>query len=203
MNKKLLVVAGILFVLSLAVTLFIWLRRPTSSTSSTLTPKLSSENLVWDDPAGFTFEYPEGVEIDKHDEDEENYAHVELTQADHPGSIIVWGKDMPLGVTTLEEWIESDEGLTGANVIDTTLGEEPAKKIMVTSAQKVVVGAIYDDVLWYIEGEFVESDFWSDTFETITSSFSFKPLSEVHGTDPITESAEEVYLEVDEEETLE
>jgi hypothetical protein len=33
------------------------------------------------------------VTVDKHDEDQENYAHIEMTHKDQPGTIIIWAKD--------------------------------------------------------------------------------------------------------------
>ena len=54
--------------------------------------------LTWNDPNGFSFQYPEGLVINKHDEDRENYAYLEFTHSAHPGNVIVWGKTRPRSV---------------------------------------------------------------------------------------------------------
>ena len=54
--------------------------------------------------AGFSFSYPEGLTVDKHDEDQENYAHIEMTLKDTLGNVIVWAKDAP--ASDLAAWIK-------------------------------------------------------------------------------------------------
>src|SRR5574340_1306294 len=51
------------------------------------------EFLTWEDQSGFSFRYPKSITIDKHAEDEVNYAHIELTDKNNPGTIIIWAKD--------------------------------------------------------------------------------------------------------------
>ena len=61
----------------------------------------------WKDPAGFSFSYPEGLTVDKHDEDQENYAHIEMTLKDTLGNVIVWAKDAP--ASDLAAWIKKEK----------------------------------------------------------------------------------------------
>lgn len=141
---------------------------------ATLTP---AKMIVWDDPAGFTFSYPEGLIIDKHDEDKQNYAHVELTNRAHPGKTIVWAKD----TTSLDvaAWVNTEKQFKGANIVDTTLGGKPAKKIFLSSfPPKLIVGTIFDDIVWTIEAELDDSEYWTGVHNDIGSSFAFKPLEE-------------------------
>ncbi|MBI3385854.1 hypothetical protein HY031_02085 [Candidatus Gottesmanbacteria bacterium] len=138
--------------------------------------------LTWTDPAGFTFQYPEGLSVNKHDEDQENYAHVELTKAGQAGNIIVWAKDPPLlsGGSTASDaagWIKSDKRYVLAASIDTTLGNQPAKKIVLTDQKKGLVGTIFDDTLWLVETDLASGDYWQKTADTIIGSFAFKPVS--------------------------
>ena len=80
-------------------------------------------------------------------------------------------------ITTADEWVKSVSEFASANVLDTTLGGETAKKILSTSPEKTLtVGTIFDNLLWYIEG--TSSDpYWSNTQSTIVDSFKFKPTA--------------------------
>ena len=60
--------------------------------------------LSWDDPAGFTFQYAEGLTVNKHDEDKDNYAHLEITNASQPGKLIVWANAI---LMSGEAWAEN------------------------------------------------------------------------------------------------
>jgi hypothetical protein len=140
---------------------------------STVTPTPQTvEKLTWTDPAGFTFEYPKDITVNKHDEDQVNYAHIELTHKDNPGVIIIWAKD-----TTAADgagWVKSEKSLTGGTVFDTSLGGIAGKKVLLTAPKKVVVSAVVDEgVVFYVEGMFDASDYWTKTYDMITASFSF------------------------------
>jgi hypothetical protein len=55
--------------------------------------------------------------------------------------------------------------------------------------------------VFYVEGGFENSDFWTTTYDTITSSFVFAGTSPVQNTSSSDEDSQEVM--VDEEEVLE
>ena len=90
------------------------------------TPTPAVESTTWNDPAGFSFQYPKNLTVDNNEDDDANYAHVELTNAAHPGNIIVWVSDLP------KKWPPE-----GGMSIDTTLGGLPAKKIVTTAPVKM------------------------------------------------------------------
>lgn len=130
--------------------------------------------LTWNDPNGFSFQYPEGLTINKHDEDKENYAHIEFTHPNHPGKIIIWGKDIPANVTDAASWVKSDTRFLGANTLDTEMGGQLAKKVMVTgNPQSLVVGTVYDRIVWSVEATLEEQEYWTSTLTSITNSFTF------------------------------
>ena len=56
-------------------------------------PSVDSSSAIkldfWEDAAGFSFSYPEDISIDPHEEDEENYAHLELTLPGYEGRIVI------------------------------------------------------------------------------------------------------------------
>lgn len=150
--------------------------------------------LTWNDPNGFIFQYPEGLSINKHDEDKDNYAHLEFTHPDYPGKLIVWGKDAPNNVTDALSWVKGDTHFSGASILDTEMGGQPAKKIILTGTPQVlVVGAVYDNIVWSVEATLGEPEFWGNTLTTVANSFTFvTSKSEVVGTDDAPVDEEEV-----------
>lgn len=129
--------------------------------------------LTWEDQAGFSFLYPDKLEIDPHEDDEENYAHLELISSDHPGRIFIFVKE-----TThqeIDDWA-AKEISPGAQVLDTQLGGEPAKKVAYSDPEKLVVVAIDVDALVLLELEPDEEGFWQEIFDQILTSFAFIPI---------------------------
>jgi len=180
----------------------------TTSTTPTPTPVKS---LTWSDPNGFSFTYPDDVTVDKHDEDDKNYAHIEMTHTSHPGSLIVWAKDVPLNakhkpITTPDEWIALDNSLKEGAVIDTTFAGVTGKKILVSAdTQKIVIGTISDNILFYIETTASDLAYWNQATDMVANSFAFIPLEgETQNTSEEDSLDTGGYEQaVDEEETLE
>ncbi|MBI4066608.1 hypothetical protein HY411_02730 [Candidatus Gottesmanbacteria bacterium] len=159
--------------------------------------------LRWNDPNGFTFQYPEGLSINKHDEDKENYAHIELTHPDHPGSLIAWGKDPAKGVTDVASWVKNEKRFTGASTLDTQLGGQKATKVMVEGITRMlVVGTVYDNIVWSVEAKLEDVDYWTGIHTTIADSFSFVPVKEP-GSAATSEATVVEDVVVDEEEVIE
>ncbi len=190
MQKKPIIAVFIaILVILIGTGVWVWKRKfqtsaiPSSlqETSVKASPNISQNFVTWKDQLNFSFDYPQDAKIDKHDEDQDNYAHVELTQKDHPGSLIVWAKDPPKSktgkiVTSAMEWIDAQDDLKDALVIDTTWGEQKAKKVKVTSLKsKFYVVAYYDGLIYYIETDLKDSDYWSAVSEKVVSSFAFTP----------------------------
>lgn len=201
-----------LLIVTLAVSIIVVIvavKKQQSKTTAkvTLTSQTQQEQVdleTWKDPAGFTFRYPKGVDINKHDEDTENYAHVEMTNKDHQGTLIVWAKDTTYADTA--GWLANDPLLQNSSSVDSTLGELPAKKIIVTTPKKMyVIGVVTDAILFTIEATPGEDSYWQNVFDTIAKSFQFTDQetttasSEVVNEEDVGGSVEAV----DEEETVE
>jgi hypothetical protein len=155
------------------------MEKKSSSISQALvpTPTNAPQLADWDDPAGFTMKYPKEVTLNKHDEDKINYAHIELTNSSHPGGLIVWVTDLPRGVTDTVLWGKKMATPSTALSFDTTLGGQQAKKILNSGPPKTAtVGVVYDGVLWYIEALIGSEPYWQSVFDSVTGSFTFKPL---------------------------
>lgn len=131
---------------------------PGEAVAPTPTPKV--ELTLWTDPAGFSFQYPKGLSVNNHEEDNENYAHVELTSKDHPGKIIVWASDPPAKKVD-----------PNALTLDTTLGGESAKKSMI--GDTIVVTTNVDSLVFSVEATVTDKDYWSGVSDTVVGSFAF------------------------------
>lgn len=138
---------------------------------STVPASPAVELATWKDPAGFTFQYPKALIVDKHDEDIDNYAHVEMTSKDHPGSIIVWAKDTQ--AADVNAWVKTEKQFGGAAVSEATLGGKPAKTVSVDSPKKMFTGAISDELLFMIETAPVDAAYWTSIHDGIVKSFAF------------------------------
>lgn len=159
--------------------------------------------LIWEDPAGFRFSYPEGLTVNPHPEDKQNYAHIEFTSATHPGYIIVWAKDLPAGNQRLEAWVKANKSYAGATIVDSTFVGEPAKKILLatTPPQRHVV-AYADDLLFIIEASLDDAEFWSPIADGIVDSFAIVPLEdETTGAGAASQDTSD-YIPADEEEII-
>ncbi|HUV43154.1 MAG TPA: hypothetical protein VMY36_04625 [Patescibacteria group bacterium] len=133
----------------------------------------SAEEVTWEDPAGFSFLYPKEIKIDPHEEDEESYAHLELTSPDHSGKILVWVKETDY--TDIEDWLADEIG-EEEQVFDTKLDTEPAKKIAFSDPEKLVVAAIDIDSLVLVEMYPDEENYWQEVYNNILDTFTFIPL---------------------------
>ena len=180
MSKPVILILVGCMVFGLGVGAYVYFSKRTVSqdvTGTIPTPTIAAERILWDDPAGFTMQYPEALSVNKHDEDKVNYAHVELTDPEHPGGLIVWVKDLPRGVTDTASWAKKAATPSSAISFDTTLGNQPAKKLLVSGAAKTVTaGVVWDGVLWYVEANLVDEPYWQSVYDMVTTSFTFKPL---------------------------
>ena len=153
---------------------FLWQRSQQSAQPEVTAQPTPPEMLTWKDPAGFSFQYPKDVSVNPHKEDEENYAHVELTQKDHPGKLVVWVKDTTAADATA--WVGTEKRFKAANVMDTTLGGQPGKKVLIAAPALLVTGTVADELLFMIETTPTDATFWNATHEAVIASFAFIPL---------------------------
>jgi len=178
MKKRVFVILGIL-VLLLAGGSFYYFKfyqRKSSNLVNPLTSQSQTEAklAVWQDPAGFKFSYPEEVKINNHPEDEENYAHLELTSASHPGSILVWMKDN--NYKDIQAWVKQENASGSAQVFDSDLGDHPAQKLAFANPQKMVTAALDGNAIVLIE-VYPQDSWFNQTYNQILESFEFTPLA--------------------------
>lgn len=179
------------------------------SSGKDMSTSSAKNESTWEDPLGFSFKYDSRLKVDKHDEDQENYAHVELTHLQNPGRIIVWAKDLPLTKSlsnpiNLADWVKDNAEFKNAGVLETTLGGIEAKKILLTdAAQKQFIVTFYDDLLYLIESDFTINKFWEEEFTDIAQSFSFGQSETEKSTSGFSENSASYEEIVDEEEVVE
>jgi hypothetical protein len=173
-NKKLVGLGLVILLLVLAgVIVFVSFKKTGPLVSPVTQEEEEVKLLTWEDQAGFSFLYPEDVEIDPHPEDKVNYAHLELTSPDYSGRIFIFVKETDFA--QIDDWVEKEASL-GAQVLDTNLGGEPAKKVAYTDPEKMVVSAIDVDALVLLELEPDSGGFWQGVFDQILSSWAFIPI---------------------------
>lgn len=140
--------------------------------------EVESEETVnlteWVDPAGFKFSYPEDLILDTHQEDKENYAHLELVSNEYSGRIIIWVQ--PTDYADIDQW--AAEQAEAAQVLETELGGFLAKKAAFSDPQKLVTAAIDIDALVLIEMEPDSENYFQKAYDQIIASFEFIPLED-------------------------
>jgi len=154
---------------------FKFYQKPSSNLVNPLSSPTQTEAklTIWQDPAGFKFSYPEDIKIDDHPEDEENYAHLELTSVSHPGSILVWMKDN--NYQNIQDWVKNNTSTSSAQAFDSDLGDHPAQKLAFANPQKMMTAALDGNAIAIIE-VYPQDSWWNETYNQILSSFEFTPL---------------------------
>jgi len=179
MRKKVFIILVLLLLVAIAGGVFYFgkfYQKPSSVLVSPLTVQKTEPEtklLVWQDPAGFKFSYPQEIKIDNHPEDNQNYAHLELTSASYSGSILIWVKD-----TTYKEiadWVKKENSTGSAQVFDSELGGHPAKKLALNNPQKLVTATLDGNAIVLIE-VYPQDSWWNKTYNQILESFEFTPL---------------------------
>jgi hypothetical protein len=180
--KKAIIISGIIILLIFAAAGILLMPKsgqkpPDKSAQKTaiLTPApIQKPRLTWNDPDGFSFSYDPDITINKHDEDQTNYAHLELTNPSHKGAVTVWEKDTTAADVTA--WVQTEKEFVAANVIDTAFGGQPGKKVIISGDHpKMVTGTIYGGYLYYIEESGADEGYWQSEYNSVLNSFAFKP----------------------------
>ncbi len=123
----------------------------------------------WNDPAGFNFQYPVDISINKHSEDTTNYANLTLTDGDQPGAItIIMSDDI---YKTLDKWLASSLDLQSANNLDTTLDGKKGKKVLTNNG--TIIGVLDSGVLVTLKRDNTLSPLLETTWQKILDTWVF------------------------------
>lgn len=175
--------------------------------TNTISASVVDNFITLVDPTGFTIKYPVELTLNRHEEDKQNYAHLEFTNKDHAGSLIIWAKDTS-SVDT-QNWVKSEKRFVNANLIDTFLGGKKAKKVSITLPQKLLVTGLVDEkIIYTIETTLDDSGYWTQVHETISDNFIFStptyaPTNNNSAVDDNSQTEAEDNVFIDEEETIE
>lgn len=200
MKKVMIVLVALILLATVGVVFYLSQQQKAAVTSeSTPAPQVNvpTEGLLfWKDPAGFKFSYNNLLKMNSHPEDQENYANLELTTADHPGKIIILVKDTKY--KTAGEWLA---GQKGVSAFDAELGGKPAKKALWTVPKKTAMVAIDGNAIVSLE-VYPEDEWWQGEFDKVVSSFEFTPLASEQGSETAAPAAAESHSGVVEEEEV-
>jgi len=179
-QKKVLIILALVVVIGVIGGL-LWFRSrqtapevlsPTQRTSE-VTPTQTGKNLLtWNDQAGFTFQYQPGMKINKHDEDQENYAHLDLYLDSKDGAVKILASDTKY--KTVGDWAtkEKKNAQTGTVKTETTLSGKPAMKITFPETKETIIGIIDEGILFTIELTPDKEGSWQKVFDQTVSSFT-------------------------------
>ncbi len=179
-KKKIALILSILSMALVTLVLISYLQYRTKfaavSPLAKVTPNPTLEELsTWTDPADFSFQYPKSLSLNPHNEDQANYAHVELVSASHSGSLIIWVKDT--NVDTIDGWVIQQKI---KNAIDSELAGTAAKKVLTADEKnKITLSAINNGYLYQIEVNPTDlpaqagGEFWNKIFSQVSSTFTF------------------------------
>lgn len=152
--RKTIIIAAAVVLLILSTGYFFLTRREKpllkpyiSSQDGSPTPKVTIRE--YKDPLGFSLSYPANFSLNTHPEDQENYADVELSSPDKTASVKLLVSDT--NYQDISDWASQDSDVKDGSSIDSKLGNLTAKKVYLDKTNKIVIGAIWDGMLFKIE----------------------------------------------------
>lgn len=175
-NKKLLLVLCFLAVLIAAG---VFMLKPGKQDSLLSNPPITQPKIVapsetlkeYQDPSGFSFNYPDNLSITKNDiTDNNTYADLQLFSKDVNGSLILKITDSKF--TTLDEWLKSNKEATVGEPKEVKLGS--LKAFEIKTSDRLLVAALDQKILFTIEIPLVEEDFWMKVYNKILTGFTFE-----------------------------
>jgi len=191
--KLKIILLGIITLVILGLVFF--LNRPQSSLTNPLSNQETksesirpSEALIeYSDPTGFSFSYPDNLSLEKNEvEDLAVYADLELFAKGVNGSLSLKITDSKL--KSIEEWAKLNSGTSK----EAKLGDLSA--IEVKTADRLLLGALDQGILFTLEMPLLEEEFWTIVYEKVKESFSFASPSQ----EGVSASPEDVTFEGEE-----
>ncbi len=129
---------------------------------------------AWEDPAGFSFEYPDQVKIDNHPEDEDNYAYLNLSHPDHQGKITIICNDSE--DKDIASWQKNNEKVKEASSLETKIASVSGLKLALGENKEMTAFIDWDEVLYTISFEAQDQGYWRPVYKHLLDSFALIPL---------------------------
>lgn len=207
MNKKIVLILGVLGLIILGIFIFNPFKQKNLSSPGSLNLQQSSKITpsktlkTYTDPSGFSFNYPDNLSLLNNElKDESSYAELQLTATGVAGSLVLKIADSKL--TSLDEWVKTNNSIPTQTPKEVILGNLKALEIKNNDEQsssapqsKLMLGALDQGILFTIE--IPQDDFWREVLNIMVADFSFAPpVSEASsgdsGSPDVTFDGEEV-----------
>ena len=165
-----------------------------SNTNQTLVAleKQPSKNLKeYSDDAGFSFQYPDDVQVGKIEiKDSITYSNLELTSNQIKGKILIKVADTKL--QSVNDWLEKDKALE-EDIKEIKIGEILGGQLQTDN--KILAAVINQNILFTIEVDAQSKNYWQSSYDTILSSFSFVLQKESTQTQESLDDSNDAVLE--------
>jgi hypothetical protein len=171
-SKKIVVVGGVLLLGILLGLVIVFWPQLTAKKSGPVAEPLGEQTQKptfdfnfkgWEDPAGFSFKYPDELQVDVHPDDESNYSFLTLTSPKYPGKIEITCNDSQY--KDVKEWGKEDSLVKQASGLETKIVNLPA----------------YNEVIYILDkspGKDQEENlaYWNEIYAHLLDSFKLIPL---------------------------
>lgn len=177
-NKKIVIlIVAIIAGISMAAIFYVFNSKKTPSSASslalenkiTVAEKEPSKTLkVYTDSAGFSFKYPEDVQVSKKDtaNDPTAYADLEIISNQAKGSILL--KVLDTKLKSIDDWFLENKLIS---IKEIKIGEISGKETNMNG--KIIAVGLDQDILFTIEVDSQNQKYWVDIYQTLLSTFNF------------------------------
>jgi len=130
---------------------------------------------LWEDAAGFSFEYPREIEINIHADDDENYSWLTLSKEGKNGNVVILCNDTEY--SNIDYWLENDELVRQGSGLETEVASISARKVALKAGLEIVGLIDGDGVIYTIEKQNKDNDdYWNEIYGHVLDSFKLIPL---------------------------
>ena len=174
-KKKLLIIAGagIILVFVLVVLIVVQKKKtaPAGQIQAPVQEKAPENLATYNDEAGFSFNYPEGLTIkDVTGDNETLYSSLEVSKGFSGEKMIIEVADTTF--SSINAWLKSPEASGAGTSREITLAGMPASQIQFTNPRRLVTIVIDGGIMYFFESPLDETGFWNKAHNDIVSSFT-------------------------------
>lgn len=186
-SQMILVIVVLILGIVLGLVIVFWpqltAKKPQSSTEplgeQTQKPEFDFSFKGWEDPAGFSFEYPDELKVDVHPDDESNYSFLTFTSEKFPGKLEITCNDTQY--KDVAEWGKEDSLVKQASGLETKIADLPAYKVVLGQGREIMAVIDWDEVIYILDktpGEDKEENlaYWGEIYSHLLDSFKLIPL---------------------------
>ena len=176
MKKWLVVLGGIIALGGLILSLvFLRPKEKIIPSFTQISTPAAEKLLVYEDEAGFSFQYPESAQVTDVSGEKEVYSELKITSTQHPGEMKVEIIDSKYAST--EDWLEKAPQASTAGVSrQIGLGGMAGRQVQLNDPRRLITLVIDRGVLFYLESSLEEpaGTFWNQVHNHLVSSFQLE-----------------------------